>query len=66
MSFAESLEQACIDVADKDGVMTKDLALAVNAKVDESGQGERVKWVTTGMYLDAVERRMRGLLREKL
>lgn len=59
VAFAESLEQACIDTVDIDGVMTKDLALAC-------GKTGREDYVTTGEYLSAVERRMKGLLRQKL
>ncbi|RDA94246.1 hypothetical protein CP533_0548 [Ophiocordyceps camponoti-saundersi (nom. inval.)] len=59
VSFAESLEQACIDTVDIDGVMTKDLALAC-------GNKERSAYVTTTEYLNAVERRMKTLLRQKL
>ena len=59
VKFAESLEKACIDVVDVDGVMTKDLALAC-------GKTERKDYVTTTQYLDAVERKMKGNLREKL
>jgi isocitrate dehydrogenase len=28
--FATALEESCIDVIDKDGVMTKDLAIAIH------------------------------------
>ena len=59
VAFAESLEKACVDTVDVDGVMTKDLALAC-------GKMGREDYVTTTEYLDAVERRMRGNLREKL
>ncbi|KAF7951969.1 uncharacterized protein EAE97_001466 [Botrytis byssoidea] len=59
VAFAESLEQACVDVVDKEGIMTKDLALACG----NTGKGD---YVTTGEYLEAVERRMKGLLKEKL
>ncbi len=59
VAFAESLEKACVDTVDVDGVMTKDLALAC-------GKMERGSWVTTMEYLDAVERRMKGNLRERL
>ena len=59
VAFAESLEKACVDTVDVDGVMTKDLALAC-------GKMEREDYVTTTEYLDAVERRMRGNLKEKL
>lgn len=57
VAYAESLEQACIDTVDKDGIMTKDLALAC-------GKGQ--DFVTTTEYLNAVERRMKGLLKQKL
>lgn len=59
VAFAESLEQACVDVVDKEGIMTKDLALAC-------GNTGKSDYVTTGEYLEAVERRMKGLLKEKL
>lgn len=39
--------------------MTKDLALAC-------GLNERKDYVTTTEYLDAVERRMKGILKQKL
>jgi hypothetical protein len=59
VAFAESLEKACIDTVDVDGIMTKDLALAC-------GKMGREDYVTTGEYLNAVERRMKSLLKEKL
>ncbi|KUJ15770.1 putative isocitrate dehydrogenase [Mollisia scopiformis] len=59
VAFAESLEKACIDTVDIDGIMTKDLALAC-------GLSKREDWVTTGEYLSAVERRMKSLLKQKL
>jgi len=63
VAFAESLEKACVDTVDIDGIMTKDLALAC-------GKTDRDSWVTTGVYLAAVEKRMRqelgGRLQQKL
>ncbi|CAG8954396.1 hypothetical protein HYFRA_00006023 [Hymenoscyphus fraxineus] len=59
VAFAESLEQACIDTVDIDGIMTKDLALAC-------GKTGREDYVTTTEYLNAVERRMKSLLKTKL
>jgi isocitrate dehydrogenase len=47
--FAKYLEEACVEVIDKDGVMTKDLALAMKGK--SMGRGD---WVTTNEYMDAV------------
>jgi len=32
ITFAQTLEQACVDAIDKDGIMTKDLALAIHGK----------------------------------
>ncbi|KAL9121089.1 MAG: hypothetical protein Q9187_002359, partial [Circinaria calcarea] len=59
VAFAESLEQACVDTVDVDGIMTKDLALAC-------GKTERGDYATTTEYMKAVERRMKGNLKERL
>ncbi|KAI9739718.1 MAG: Isocitrate dehydrogenase [NADP], mitochondrial precursor (Oxalosuccinate decarboxylase) [Cirrosporium novae-zelandiae] len=59
VAFAESLEQACVDTVDKDGIMTKDLALAC-------GKKERKDYVTTTKYLNAVEKKMKTILQNKL
>lgn len=59
VAFAESLEQACIDTVDVDGIMTKDLALAC-------GKNGREDYVTTTEYMNAVERRMKSILKQKL
>jgi len=56
VKFAESLEEACIHVVDKEKIMTKDLALS--AGLD--------KWATTTEYLNAVEKRFREVLSAKL
>jgi len=58
VTFAESLEQACIDTVDKDGIMTKDLALA-------QGKKERKDYVTTKEYMAAVEERMKKIFAER-
>lgn len=47
--FAKKLEEACVEVIDKDNVMTKDLALAMKGK-----QMQRSDWVTTDEYMKAV------------
>ncbi|KAL9019907.1 MAG: hypothetical protein Q9185_002849 [Variospora sp. 1 TL-2023] len=60
VAFAESLEKACVDVVDEEGVMTKDLAIACGKK------GEKGEYATTTEYLDAVERRMKANLQEWL
>ncbi|KAK1255437.1 hypothetical protein MKX08_009432 [Trichoderma sp. CBMAI-0020] len=59
VAFAESLEKACVDTVDVDGIMTKDLALAC-------GKTGREDYVTTNEYLDAVERRLKASQKEKL
>ncbi|KAI0012270.1 isocitrate dehydrogenase [Xylariaceae sp. FL0662B] len=59
VAFAESLEQACIDTVEVDGIMTKDLALAC-------GKTDRKDYATTTEYMNAVEKRMKNLLKEKL
>lgn len=59
VAWAESLEKACIHVVDVDGIMTKDLALSC-------GKKDRKDYVTTDEYLEAVERRLKSALREKL
>lgn len=48
-NFCTALETACVDVIDKDGVMTKDLALAIHGK-----NMKREHWVVTDKYMDAV------------
>ncbi|KAL7623386.1 NADP-dependent isocitrate dehydrogenase [Parahypoxylon ruwenzoriense] len=59
VAFAECLEKACIDTVDIDGIMTKDLALSC-------GKTAREDYVTTNEYMDAVERRLKNTLKEKL
>jgi len=58
--FCTSLEEACVEVIDKDGIMTKDLALAIHGKAMK-----REHWVITDVYMDAVhvsEFRSQGLV----
>jgi isocitrate dehydrogenase len=59
VAFAEALEKACLDTVDIDGIMTKDLALSC-------GRKDRDAWVVTNKYMEAVERRLRASLKEKL
>ena len=47
--FCHDLEAACVEVIDKDGIMTKDLALAIHGK-----DMKREHWVITDKYMDAV------------
>ncbi|KAK8158068.1 hypothetical protein BKA80DRAFT_280401 [Phyllosticta citrichinensis] len=58
-AFAESLERACVDTVDVDSIMTKDLALAC-------GNKNRDAYVTTKGFLEAVEKRLKQGLKEKL
>ena len=48
-NFCQDLEAACIEVNDQDGVMTKDLAIAIHGK-----DVKREHWVITDLYMDAV------------
>jgi len=48
-AFCRDLEAACVEVIDRDGVMTKDLALAIHG-----GKMKREHWVLTPQYMDAV------------
>lgn len=59
VAFAESLETACVDTVNLDGIMTKDLAIAC-------GKTGREDYVTTEEYMDAVGMRLKGNLKEKL
>lgn len=52
VTWAESLERACVEVVDEEAIMTKDLALAC-------GRKDREAWVTTKEYLSAVEARLK-------
>ena len=47
--FCTSLEEACVEVIDEDGIMTKDLALSIHGK-----DMKREHWVVTDVYMDAV------------
>jgi isocitrate dehydrogenase len=47
--FATDLEEACVETIDVDGVMTKDLALAMKGKNMTRGD-----WVTTDEYMAKV------------
>lgn len=47
--FVQDLETSCLDVINKDRIMTKDLALAIHGK-----DMKREHWVVTNVYMDAV------------
>jgi len=55
--FVSGLEKACVEVIDVDGVMTKDLALAIHGK-----EMQREHWVITDEYMDAVKAKLDKLL----
>ncbi|KAK1226484.1 Isocitrate dehydrogenase [NADP], mitochondrial precursor (Oxalosuccinate decarboxylase) [Marasmius sp. AFHP31] len=56
-TFCEGLEAACIEVIDKDGIMTKDLALAIHGK-----NMKREHWVITDVYMDKVKEKLQKKL----
>ncbi|PPQ97276.1 hypothetical protein CVT26_006669 [Gymnopilus dilepis] len=56
-AFARDLEAACIEVIDQDGIMTKDLALAIHGK-----KMQREHWVVTDVYMDAVNDKLKKKL----
>ncbi|WOO77142.1 Isocitrate dehydrogenase [NADP], mitochondrial [Vanrija pseudolonga] len=58
--FAQDLEDACVESIDKDGVMTKDLALAVKGKAMT-----REDWVTTDVYMQHVNDKLVAKLRAR-
>jgi len=58
--FCTSLEEACVEVIDKDGIMTKDLALAIHGK-----DMKREHWVVTDVYMDAVNDKLKSKLAVK-
>ncbi|KAG6899240.1 hypothetical protein C0993_012029, partial [Termitomyces sp. T159_Od127] len=51
--WCQDLEAACIEVIDKDGIMTKDLALAIYGK-----DMKREHWVVTNVYMDHVKAKL--------
>ncbi|KAI0767709.1 isocitrate dehydrogenase NADP-dependent [Fomes fomentarius] len=56
-TFCEDLEAACVEVIDKDAVMTKDLALAIHGK-----NMQREHWVVTDVYMDKVNEKLKQKL----
>jgi len=53
IEFTKQLEQACLATVQQDGIMTKDLALAIH-----KDRLQRSHYVTTEEFLDAVEKRL--------
>ncbi|KAL7284827.1 hypothetical protein ACG7TL_002140 [Trametes sanguinea] len=56
-AFCLALEESCVEVIDKDGVMTKDLALAIHGK-----DMKREHWVVTDVYMDKVHDKLKQKL----
>jgi len=59
--FCEALERSCVEVIDTDGIMTKDLALAIHGK-----DMKREHWVVTDKYMDAVNTKLQQKLNAKV
>ncbi|TFK75741.1 isocitrate dehydrogenase [Pluteus cervinus] len=55
--FCNDLEAACVEVIDQDGVMTKDLAIAIHGK-----NLQREHWVVTDVYMDKVNAKLQQKL----
>ncbi|KAI8996650.1 isocitrate dehydrogenase [Trametes punicea] len=56
-AFCQDLEGACVEVIDHDGIMTKDLALAIHGK-----EMKREHWVVTDVYMDKVHEKLKQKL----
>jgi len=54
--FCDDVEQACISVIDDDGVMTKDLALAIHGK-----NLKREHYVNTEEFMDAIAKKLASI-----
>ncbi len=59
-AFAKNLEDACVEAIDQDGVMTKDLALAMYGS-----KMTRDHWVTTDVYMKTVEKKLKEKMDSK-
>ncbi|KAH9934549.1 isocitrate dehydrogenase [Epithele typhae] len=58
--FCRNLEAACVEVIDQDGIMTKDLALAIHGK-----DMKREHWVVTDVYMDKVNEKLKEKLADQ-
>ncbi|KAJ6606066.1 hypothetical protein DFH09DRAFT_1241818 [Mycena vulgaris] len=58
--FCVDLEAACVEVIDQDGIMTKDLALAIHGR-----DMKREHWVITDVYMDAVKTKLQKKLNKR-
>ncbi|KAG5644824.1 hypothetical protein DXG03_007549 [Asterophora parasitica] len=52
-AWCQDLESACIEVINQDGIMTKDLAIAIHGK-----SMKREHWVVTDVYMDTVKAKL--------
>ncbi|KAH9903176.1 isocitrate dehydrogenase [Cubamyces lactineus] len=59
-AFCQDLEASCVEVIDHDGVMTKDLALAIHGK-----EMKREHWVVTDVYMDKVHDKLKQKLKAR-
>ncbi|KAJ1973319.1 Isocitrate dehydrogenase [NADP], mitochondrial precursor (Oxalosuccinate decarboxylase) [Dimargaris xerosporica] len=55
-TFCQDLERACVETVGKDGIMTKDLALAIHGKALQ-----RSHYVTTSEFMDSVSTKLQQL-----
>ncbi|CAL1710296.1 unnamed protein product [Somion occarium] len=58
--FCLDLESSCVEVIDQDGIMTKDLALAIHGK-----DMKREHWVVTDVYMDKVHEKLKQKIRAR-
>jgi len=60
LAFTEDLEAACVETIDKDGIMTKDLALAIHGR-----NMKRDHWVVTDVYMDTVNKKLKEKMSQR-
>jgi len=60
LAFTQDLEAACVETIDEDGIMTKDLALAIHGKAMK-----REHWVVTDVYMDTVNKKLQSKLAKR-
>lgn len=58
--FCRDLEASCLEVIDKDQIMTKDLALTIHGK-----NMKREHWVVTDVYMDAVKKKLKEKIKAR-
>ena len=60
LAFCKDLETSCVELIDQEGVMTKDLALAIHGK-----EMKREHWVVTDVYMDKVNDRLKQKIKAR-